>query len=151
MNKKILLILTILLFSGCTNQKQYISKIMNLNLDNCRVEAYKDNHSGFLGDGQYFAKVKCSSTPEKVLDWNKMPLSKEIQKATDLAFCTGNGCHTMYELYDIPKIKDGYYYFYDRQNKTEDDSDLNIRSSYNFSLGIYDINNNTLYIYELDT
>ena len=151
MNKKILLILIILLFTGCTNQNQHISKVLNINLDNCKIETYKDDHSGFLGDGQYFAKVKCSSTPKEVLNWNNMPLSIEIQKATDLAFCTGNGCHNMYELYNIPKIKDGYYYFYDRQNKTTDDTELNKRSSYNFSLGIYDINNNTLYIYELDT
>ncbi len=59
-----------------------------------------------------------------------------------------------YERYDIPNINDGYYYFVDRHydaiNKY-DDSMLNKRSSYNFCLALYDLENKIIYYYELDT
>jgi hypothetical protein len=56
--------------------------------------------------------------------------------------------------FGIPQIKNGYWFFSDRHNKStspEKDVDLFERRSFNFTLAIYDIDTNTLYYFELDT
>jgi hypothetical protein len=55
---------------------------------------------------------------------------------------------------DIPEITNGYYYFYDRFEDSSDplnDSELLERSSYNFTLAIYDADSQILYYCEVDT
>ena len=68
--------------------------------------------------------------------------------------CDDNGCKNIYERYSIPKIENGYYYFLDRHNESNDkydDTNLNNRASWNFTLAIMDIDTNIIYYYELDT
>lgn len=50
----------------------------------------------------------------------------------------------------IPKVENGGYYFIDRQQDTER-AGLLYRRSYNFSLAIYDSDENILYYCEIDT
>lgn len=50
----------------------------------------------------------------------------------------------------IPKVENGCYYFIDRQHDTER-TGLLYRRSYNFSLAIYDLDENILYYCEIDT
>ena len=100
------------------------------------------------------SKIKCSKIPELSSNWKKLPLSSEIDKALSMKFCDGNGCKDTYEKYLIPKLESGYYYFFDRHdlaNDINDDSELNNRSSWNFSVAIYDFGENIIYYYELDT
>ena len=153
MNKKILLLIVVtLLFSGCTkNEIKHISKRLNTNMDTCKIVESNDTHGGFLGDGYYFAKVSC--TEVDISDWKELPLSTELQKAVDMRICD-NSCYDIYEKYNIPKIKNGYYYFYDRYSDStnpKDDTELNNRNLYNFTVAIYDIDNKVIYFYELDT
>lgn len=52
------------------------------------------------------------------------------------------------------KIENGYYIFEDRHSKSEDrqdDSELFNRSSYNFSLAIYDCDTDRMYYFEYNT
>ena len=153
MNKKIIVLILIFLFSGCISTEiKYISKRLNINLDSCKIIESEDSHGGFLGDGQYFAKVSCTNVD--INNWKKLPLSEELQKAVDMKWCDDNGCNDIYEKYNIPKIKNGYYYFYDRNSKSinpKDDTDLNNRTSYNFTVAIYDSDNKIIYFYEVDT
>ena len=56
----------------------------------------------------------------------------------------------------IPRdIKNGIYYFRDRyagkKYPKEADVDINERYSYNFTISILDLDENKLYIYDLDT
>ena len=72
----------------------------------------------------------------------------------DIIQYDNSGGHNVYDKYDIPDIENGYYYFLDRHSEAtnvNNDEDLNERSSYNFSLGIYDSDTMMLYYYELDT
>ena len=48
-----------------------------------------------------------------------------------------------------PVIQNGYYCFIDRHTDTE--TGILERSSFNFTVGIYDTDTDTLYFYELDT
>lgn len=153
MNKKLLILALIFLFSGCSNnQIKYISNISNLNLDSCKIIKSNDTHGGFLGDGQYFAKLECIKLD--INNFKELPVSEEIQKVLDMKSCDSKGCYDFYERYNVPKIKNGYYYFYDRHSDSTnhfDDKDLNNRSSWNFTIAIYDEDNNLLYLYVMDT
>jgi hypothetical protein len=153
MNKKIMLLFLIILFSGCTkNEMDHISKRLDLNMDSCRIIESEDTHGGFLGDGHYFAKVSCDKVDTS--NWGELPLSEELQEVLNLKYCDNKGCYNIYEKYNISDIKNGYYYFYDRYSDSTnptDDSDINNRSSYNFTVAIYDKDNKIIYFYELDT
>ena len=154
----ILVICAIVLNIGCTlnNKKEYISNVIETNLDNCKILNDNDSHAGFLGDGDYFAKIICSEKEINQIKskWKKLPLQDEIQGVMNIKQCNNDGCKDVYEKYNIPNIKNGYYYFYDRHKDAmngRNSEELNMRSSYNFSIGIYDNDNKILYYYELDT
>ena len=150
------IILFIFVYRYVSNSRlQYISKNLLLDITNCTIERDKDTHDGFLGDGDYFAKLTCSEKEEKEIKtkWKILPISSELQKVLDMKKCDNDGCKSVFEKYSIPNITNGYYYFYDRHSESKDNSEkeINKRSSYNFSIGIYDSDNDILYYYELDT
>lgn len=156
MKKIIVLLGLIILVTGCTNcsNKDIISDL-NLNKDKCKILETTDTHEGFLGDGDYFARIKCSKIEDKILKkWNKLPLSDSLKEVTEMKHCDSKSCEDIYKRYNIPNIENGYYYFEDRHSEstnTFDDSDINNRPSYNFTLAILDKDTNTIYYYELDT
>lgn len=159
--KKILYILlaliVVLSIIGCKSSStiEYIKKEINLDISKCHIIEDNDEHSGFLGDGEYFVKAECLDNDENIINqinsWNVLPLSKNLQ----LIMYGGNGYN--YELaksVGIPEINNGYYYFIDRHSESVDkqsDIDLFNRYSFNFTLALYDNDTNILYYYELDT
>ena len=154
--KKIIFLLTILIICGCSsNNKNIISKI-ELDNNTCKIISEIDNHSGFNGDGDYFAKIKCSNINKEELSrhWKKLPLSDTLDTVSKIDKCDSKGCMNIYEKYKIPNITNGYYYFLDRHPESKnkyDDKNLNNRTSYNYTLAILDKDTNTIYFYELDT
>ena len=145
------------MLTGCSfiNKKIYISNIIGIDISKCHIDYEKDTHGGFLGDGDYFAKINCSNLDNfKVTNnWKKLPLSSNLDDIMSMKWCDDIDCMDIFEKYNIPKINNGYYYFFDRHSLSKDknnDNDLNNRGSYNFSLAIYD-NNKIIYYYELDT
>lgn len=115
-----------------------------------KVISENDSHEGFHGDGLYFSEIKFSddSTLERIktnTKWHKLPLSKNLNEF-------------IYEPLDdgikMPKITNGYYYFYDRHSESSnpyDDTELLSRGSYNFTVMIYDCDSDTLYVCREDT
>ena len=87
-------------------------------------------------------------------NWKELPLSDSLSQATHLKQCMDGGCKDIYERYMIPTTINGYYYFLDRHSEAKekhDDSIINERSSYNFTLAIIEKETNIIYYYELDT
>lgn len=152
--KKIIIILFLcFLVSGCSC-KGNIETILDNDLPGCVVVNEVDNHGGFLGDGTSFAKLDCSKADIDFSKWKKLPLSDNIKEIYEMDMCDANSCGTASKKYGIPEIIDGYYYFYDRHSESTnrlDDTYLNSRASWNFSLVLYDNSNKTMYYYELDT
>lgn len=135
---------------------EYISDIIEVDLNKCKIDTSIDTHGGFLGDGRYFAKIDCSNQNNynEFSDWKKLPLSNPLKKVMEMNICDDDGCSTVFEKYNIPKIDNGYYYFLDRHSDAKDkhnDDDLNNRYSRNFSLAIFDADSKIIYFYELDT
>lgn len=154
--KKILIILLVILLTGCIRNKKELINNIELKNVNCKIITEIESHDGFLNDGDYFAKMSCKKINKSSLssNWKKLPLSEEISKVIDMDFCDRKDCKNFYENYNVPTIKNGYYIFIDRHslsNNKYDDSEINDRESYNFTIGIIDSDKNKIYYYELDT
>ena len=144
--------------TSCYHDKRikHIEKFIETNISKCELVREEEKHSGFLGDGDYFAELNCSKydDTEIKINWKKLPVSEGLKQALELRQCESDGCKNIYERYNISSIENGYYYFYDRHSSVVDyrnDELINERSSYNFSVGLYDADRKTLYFYELDT
>lgn len=144
--KKYLVLLMIIILSGCTSDsKNYIEKAMNIDLKNCILKEERDSHGGFLGDGEYFAKIECKEF-ELTNNFKKLPMSSYLESLMNIEICSSDKCQNAFERYKIPKLKLGYYYFVDRKPSSYD-----IKTTSNFSLVIYDSAKKIIYYYELDT
>ncbi len=119
----------------------------------------KDTHGGFHGDGTYHLILDCSSDSQKaqnmVSDWKPLPLSENLELVMYGGEKDGvEYCFNFAKQTNFPIIKHGVYKFFDRHSEAinpDDDSQLLSRYSYNFSLAMYDIDNDILYYFELDT
>ena len=158
-------LMVVLLISGCSaeSNQAYMEKQLNIELPDSLGIEHEDDHGGFHGDGERFAKIKFDkvngldflSQIEQNSEWNKMPLSENLT----LIMYGGNRnnidyAYNLAEEAGIPEIKNGYWYFTDRHSHSTDRKDtteLLDRYSLNFTLAMYDENDNILYFYELDT
>ncbi|MCH5211873.1 MAG: hypothetical protein J1G06_02555 [Oscillospiraceae bacterium] len=127
-----------------------ISHVIGVNIRKGTEITHTDSHGGFHGDGTTFVAVSFSDDTvlkkiSKNRNWKAMPLTDNLTALKDLLDKTKA---------DIPEVRNGYYYFINRQArhaKRHDDSDVLGRYSYNFTLAIYDADTNILYYTELDT
>ena len=114
----------------------------------------KDTHGGFHGDGEAFVKVYFSNKQaEKFVKkinennhWEKLPMPERLQNRVSNAD----------EVEKIPIVENGYWFFEDRHEKATNKYNYNEifdsdRASLNFSVAVFDTDNNILYFYALDT
>lgn len=156
------ILMMIIIFSGCTGKKpaeQYVSEQLNCSLPAAEKAEASDTHGGFHGEGEYAATIRFDAMHGAELaeqlqntdGWKVLPLEEELE----LLMYGGSRGGNSYGYYfadkaGIPKIENGCYYFIDRQHDTER-TGLLYRRSYNFSLAIYDLDENILYYCEIDT
>lgn len=136
---------------------------LDLDLKDAEVEFSMDDHGGFHGDGQQVVIMYFYDTIENQLknndEWNSFPLSENLE-------CVLYGDETEFTSYSphftrgetnkpvLPEIKNGYWYFYDRHSESDDPKDdtyLLKRGSSNYTVAVYDCDENTLYYFERDT
>ncbi len=118
-----------------------------------------DTHGGFHGDGSYYLILDCSDNRDKAMkilkDWKELPFSENLSLVMYGGEKDGKSYgYNLAEKAKIPKVENGYYYFKDRHSESkdsEDDTDLFNRSSFNFSIAIYDSDTDTMYYFEFDT
>ena len=161
MKKSILLclILTACLFlSSCFSGEERYSA-MGFSKSEYTIVEEKEDRDSFHGDGYSYLILDCSANAEKarsiVEDWTPLPLSENLE----LLMYGGekDGAYYGYDLAEDvnwPRIEHGVYKFYDRfdgATDRSDDSELFRRFSFNFSIAMYDLDNDMLYYYRLDT
>jgi hypothetical protein len=148
----LILIVFVVALSSCGKEDSLnaFSKQCGIDLTEGTMVSCEDNHGGFQGDGYLLAVVQYTDNSiceemEENEHWLELPLSENLQTF-------------LYQPYDdtlaIPEIKNGYYYFYDTHSDSKDhydDSRLLDRSSFNFIVALYDMENHTLYWCEYDT
>lgn len=156
--------------AGCSSEQlhtislvQYISDLVEVDINKGKIIYENDTHGGFLGDGDMLVKLSFSDTDclNKIKDssaWKPLPLTKNLEAFVygGTIYSSNHGPYIHDEDYNpvIPKIENGYYCFVDRNSESKDkkdDSPLLNRVSVNCSLAIYDTDTNLLYYLELDT
>lgn len=148
----ILLIIALMLsLFGCSGaDKRALADVGGVDLRGGDIIFSEDTHGGIHYDGRSLIKVRYSdaSTAEKIAasdKWRALPFSDNLETF-------------VYQYYNsdsqIPKIENGYYYFYDRHNDSKDrysDADLLNRPSFNLTFAVYDADSQTLYFCTFDT
>ena len=115
----------------------------------------KDSHGGFHGDGECVIKVyfsdeqaiKFKNKIDKNSHWKQLPMPERLQEVV--------GARMDKDMY-VPIIENGYYFFVDRHSEADDKFNPNemfeeFRASSNYTVAVFDIDENILYYYELDT
>lgn len=149
-----------------TNEQYHFSDIekkTNVSFKKCKIIKSTDTHGGFHGDGVKKVTYKCGNkfnTNNIKKKWKKIPFTENINiKLYGDAQKNGILYPPLDEKdYAVPKIENGYYYFIDQYSREYKDvkdiySDEKLLSRYskNFTLTVYDIDNNLLYYYGVDT
>ena len=161
----IIVLVIVFMVAGCSlgSNQDYIANQINIDMPDILTIEHIDDHGGFHGDGEKFAKIvfdnknglNILSQVENSNRWNEMPLTENL----NIIMYGGvkdnmEYAYNLAEKSGIPEIENGYWLFTDRHSKsTNSESDIELFSRYslNFTISIYDTDNNTLYYYELDT
>lgn len=132
-----------------------ISEALGVNISDSTLLQGYDDHSGFHGDGTMFAALEFSDDRmEYVISspggWNALPLPENLHTLV-YGKHSSEAAIGPYIGITMPKVERGYWYFYDRQGMTQDDAMVLKRGSYNYTIAIYDADNDVLYYCEYDT
>ncbi len=129
--------------------QRVISKEVLLDVQDSEVLYEMDTHGGFLGDGDATIVLKMNDDLTEVIEgdsrWHELPLPSQLKMGV---FCDEEGKRLAGE------IENGYWFFLDRHSEAEDvfdPSSLPTRHSRNYTLAVYDADENVLYFYALDT
>lgn len=139
----------LLLLAGCAVQDVHsqISQELGIDVSGGTMVSSYDTHGGWLGDGTSFFAIQFENGAvlEEIkisLEWSEFPLDATVQALVSML--NDNEGHPI-----VPEIQNGYYLLIDRQNDATED--ILHRYSFNFTLGLYDTDTNTLYFCKLDT
>lgn len=149
-----------LALSACSAKKsqEIVSKELGIDVTNGIEISYVDTHEGFHGDG--YTHITLKFNDNSILNvikndsgWKKFPMDKTCQI---LAYGIENKTNKIGPFLNdgqgnplVPKIQNGYWLLIDHHFNTK--IDILKRSSFNFVLGLYDIDNNIIYFYKFDT
>lgn len=155
----LLALATLLTSCGARNAQDIVSDALGIDAAHGREVSNYDTHSG-NGDGASCVALRFQD--DTVLEeitasaqWKAFPLdeivnalvygieSEAIQVGPYLTDGNGNPL--------VPEIQNGYYLLIDRQTGKHTEADILHRYSFNFSIGLYDSDTNTLYFCQLDT
>lgn len=132
-----------------------ISKALDIDVRNAAVTVSYDDHTGFHGDGTMYAVLYLENDKlEQIISapggWNTLPLTENL---TTLVYGirTDTNTYGPYIGVTVPKIREGYYFFLDRKNKTYSDDMVLTGTSINYTIALYDSENDLLYYCEYDT
>ena len=144
------------------NFQKYITNITGIDVRQCSEIANEDTHEGFPADGDTFIVWDCSNNEIEInkSEMLEYPLSEKL--STALYETKTNEkiyAYSFAEKHGIPKIQNGFYYFYDdyceqykdMSNCKSDEKIIEERYSHNFTFIAYDNETKKLYYLEVDT
>lgn len=161
-------IIAIIVFATACSSKEStrrISNTLDVNLSNGTILQNIDSH-GWFGDAityleMTFSNAEAESIIKKIKlneDWSTLPLTDTLKIAVygSESPKLSNGPYLTFDDGKVifPIIENGYYFFMDRHSNSsdiKDDTNLLSRSSHNFTIAIYDVDNNRLHYCESDT
>lgn len=147
---------------GLQEPQKTIAKELGIDVSGGSEISNFDSHGGFHGDGA--ACVALGFSDRKVLEqiessakWKKFPLDETVRALVyGISDDTGSIGPFLTDSEGeafVPDIWDGYYLLIDRMADPDRSTGADIlhRGSFNFTLGIYDVDTDTLYFCKLDT
>lgn len=154
----IIVVLSIAL-TACKSEsgQNIVSEALGIDVSSGNEVSNYDTHSG-NGDGTSCIALSFNDDTvlEKIKDnaeWSAFPLDETVQTLVYGAETetTKDGPFLIDENGKplVPEIQNGYYCLIDRHSDTK--TGILERNSFNFTLGLYDVDTNTLYFCELDT
>ena len=150
--------------AACNNKpsQEAISKELGVNVSSGIKLSDTDTHRGFHGDGYTFTSLQFEDN--SVLDvikedskWKEFPLDATMQTLVygldDEESQIGPFLNDGQGNALVPEIKNGYYILIDRYAEKDKvrGADILNRDSFNFTVGLYDADNNIMYFCKLDT
>ncbi len=156
----------ILTFTSCQvydMPEEEVADVLGIDTSGGTLITYNDTHGGPHGDGQTYTSISFDSdkTAKEISQnslWKPFPLSENINTLIygSPEEETGPIFETEKQEPIFPEIKNGYYYFLDKQAEKEnmyDDAHVldDDRYSFNFVIAIYDTDTDTLHYAVIDT
>lgn len=143
------LFMLVFCLTACNSQdpKKEIANELGIDVSSGSEVSNYDDHGGFVGDGATcivlnFPDNKIGEQLKQSAQWKSFPFDETVRvlvpRISDEA---GNPL--------VPEIQNGYYLLIDRHADKE--TDILKRFSFNFTLGLYDTDTDTLYYCKLDT
>ena len=124
--------------------------------DGTVVSSYND-YGGFHGDGvryevRTFEDTRVLNEIKIAPSWQPLPLTENLEILIyGKEFPGGRIGPFFSSSVDFPEVENGYYYFYDEQTESTDDTGILDRGSYNYIFAIYDCDANVMYFCTYDT
>lgn len=147
--------------SGTQTAARRVGDVLSLDLPEAASVSYEDTHGGFHGDGETFATLRFGEDGARSLqdqlteDWKPLPMEDELRAAVYGGELDGvNYGDGVFAAHHVPAPVNGQYWFLDRHSEAADPHSadgLLKRYSMNYSVAVFDEDQNTLYYYELDT
>lgn len=154
---------SILILSYSLQPTSVIGRDLHTSLSGGEVVSSFDTHNGFQGDGKSCTIVSFEDDAflQRIQQqpnlWKPFPPDETVKTllygvyADEYAIAPSVTGKDSPEEPLIPPIEKGYYLLEDRHSEAKENTDLLDRSSYNFTLSVYDADNRMLYYYKLDT
>lgn len=146
---------------GAKGTQEMVLDALSLDVSSGSEVSNVDTHSG-NGDGTSCLVIRFEDDTvlteiQENEEWKPFPLDETVQ-ALVYGVEDGTSKYGPYLTDDdgeplVPEIQNGYYVLIDRQteNGKAPEADILHRYSFNFDLGLYDTDTNTLYFCQLDT
>lgn len=137
-------------FSVTQEKVRFLTEVadtLGISLSGGIVLDYRDSHGGFHGDGTTFAMIRGTCSIPEGPYWHRLPATENVAAAIEI--CVDENNDPL-----IPRVQEGWYYFYDRHPESRDPADdamLHGRNSRNFTVAVYDADTNILYHFEYDS
>lgn len=155
----ILVIVLTLTACGYSTAQDELSDCLGIDVSRGTLVHEEDDHGGFHGDGTIYVAIQFQddAVEAEILEntrWKSLPLTDTLSTliyGTTTVTQEGSVSIGPYLDVTIPEVNNGYYFFYDRQREIYEDSEVLNRTSFNYTIAIYDADTNQLYYCEYDT
>ncbi|MCX7657356.1 MAG: hypothetical protein N2Z57_01640 [Oscillospiraceae bacterium] len=146
--KPFIILLCTLFLSACGASSEISTFLKTFSLDahaqDLNITEVYNSYKGFPYEGEALYTISPAQNISPILnDWNDLPLSDDLKL---FLYDNSIGEGSKADKIGLPNVTSGKWKFVDRGN-----ANFGSLSSYNFSLCIFDKQNNVIYYYKIDT
>lgn len=129
--------------AAALGSRRSVLDVLEISMPKVRVVYHSDTHGGFHGDGTTVLILSGQAHIPESRFWHDLPMGKNVRDTLEANLPEG-----------LPPVAEGQWFCLDRHSKAVDPADpamLFGHGSYNFTVALYDSDNQLLYYIKLDT